>query len=65
MPVQACPACNRPTPRLGDSPDDRTLVDYYHCSECGHVWTTSKADGSIDTHITPLTKTKKTESPNR
>ena len=27
-------------------------MNYYRCEGCGHVWTTSKKDGSIVTHVT-------------
>jgi hypothetical protein len=31
-----------------------SIVNYYQCDVCGHVWTTSKADGSLVSHLRPL-----------
>ena len=57
MPTQPCPACHGPTTRRLDGASEDAYVNYYRCERCGHVWTTSKDDGSIVHHITPLTKT--------
>jgi hypothetical protein len=35
------------------------FVDRYQCPGCGHVWATSKTDGSFVKHITPLRKPRK------
>ena len=43
-------------------PSDFATVNYYRCEGCGHVWTTSKKDGSIVTHVTPLTKAPKKQA---
>jgi hypothetical protein len=59
VPHQPCPTCEKPTPRKLDGPSDFATVNYYRCEGCGHVWTTSKKDGSIVTHVTPLTKAPK------
>ena len=52
MPVQPCPACNRPTPRLLDFTSQLASVNYYQCDWCTHIWTASKEDGSLVTHVT-------------
>jgi hypothetical protein len=59
VPNQLCPTCEKPTPRKLDGPNDFATVNYYRCEGCGHVWTTSKKDGSIVTHVTPLAKAPK------
>ena len=59
MPVQPCPACARPTTRHLDFTSQYAHVNYYQCHGCGHIWTTSKKDGSIVSHVTPLTTNKK------
>ena len=41
MPVQPCPACNRPTPRLLDFTSQLASVNYYQCDWCTHIWTAS------------------------
>ena len=46
MPIQPCPACARAARRLDDSTKFAS-VNYYRCEGCGHVWTTSKEDGSV------------------
>jgi hypothetical protein len=61
MPVQPCPACAQPTPRLLDETSKSAHVNYYRC-DCGHIWTTSKETGDVVTHVTPLAKTTKTSS---
>ena len=54
MPVQPCPACSKPTPRRLDHTSEYAHVNYYRCEGCSHIWTTSKKDGSLVTHVTPL-----------
>ena len=53
VPIQQCPACGRPTPRLLERLSIDSFVNYYRC-ECGHVWTTSKTDALVVRHITSL-----------
>lgn len=54
MRVQTCPACNRPKPRFLDECSKDARVNYHRCEGCTHTWTTSKQDGSIIRHVTPL-----------
>ena len=56
MPTLSCPACDRPTARLLDETSKSAFVDYFICNACGHVWTTSKQNGSLVHHVTPLTR---------
>jgi hypothetical protein len=62
VPNQLCPTCEKPTQRKLDGPSDFATVNYYRCEGCGHVWTTSKKDGSIVTHVTPLAKAPKKQA---
>ena len=54
MPVQPCPACARLTTRHLDFTSQYAHVNYYQCEGCKHIWTTSKKDGALLTHVTPL-----------
>ena len=56
MPIQPCPACDKPTARLLDDASKLAVVNYYRCEGCGHVWTTHRDNGHILHHVTPLTK---------
>ena len=54
MPGQLCPACTRPAPRLIESTSKIAPVDYYECVFCSHIWTASKENGEVLSHVTPL-----------
>jgi uncharacterized Zn finger protein len=54
MPIQPCPACGQQTPRHLHETSKIAHVNYFRCDSCGHIWTTSKQDGSLVNHITPL-----------
>jgi len=41
MPHRTCPTCQRPG-RLLESASANSLVDYYRCDHCGHVWAHDK-----------------------
>ena len=56
MPTRSCPACDCPAPRLLDEISTSALVNYFICDACRHVWTTSKQNGSLVHHVTPLTR---------
>ena len=43
MPIRPCPVCGAMTPRLVDAIASHA-VWYYHCPNCGHVWTVKKDD---------------------
>jgi hypothetical protein len=34
--------------------DERRLVDYYRCGDCGHVWNVPKDPDAEPQHVTPL-----------
>src|SRR5262245_2454621 len=53
MPIQPCPACGRPTPRLLEEVSRHAIVKYYRCDSCGHVWTVHNTTGAVH-HVTPL-----------
>jgi hypothetical protein len=50
VPIHLCPVCAKPTPPLLDDTRKNAIVNYHRCS-CGHVWTTSKKDGSLVRHV--------------
>jgi rubredoxin len=54
MPTLICPRCEAETARALDYPSSFAHVNYYRCSQCGHVWTTPKSDPTNITHVTPL-----------
>jgi Zn-finger nucleic acid-binding protein len=49
-----CPACqSQAAPEL-ISDIKGAHVDYHHCPDCHHVWTTTKDGQRIVKHVTPL-----------
>ena len=59
MPKHSCPACGVETPRVIEAPTLFSLVNYYRCEHCGHVWTTDKNDHTkLIHHVTPLRERK-------
>ena len=55
MLFQACPVCGRQAPLQLEESSKQARLYYYRCG-CGHIWTTSKKDGSFVRHVTPLPK---------
>ncbi len=55
MPIQPCPECHTPAPRLLEALSNDAHVNYYRCQQCGHVWTLPK--GEIDAVPTAITYT--------
>jgi predicted RNA-binding Zn-ribbon protein involved in translation (DUF1610 family) len=43
MPQWTCPTCQRPG-RLLESASANSLVNYYRCDRCGHVWAHDKCN---------------------
>src|SRR5687768_8569337 len=58
LPTLVCPVCTKPTPRLLEESSKGAVVNYYRC-RCGHIWTVSKRDGSLVSHVTPLPSSRK------
>jgi transposase-like protein len=54
MPQMPCPVCGTTTPRLLEGISADAEVKYYRCPSCAHVWTVSKRDPSLITHVTPV-----------
>jgi hypothetical protein len=44
MPPRPCPLCGEPARLLADITTDFSVVDYYRCDPCGHVWWHPKND---------------------
>ena len=44
MVQRRCPLCGQPGRRLADVSKDFSVVDYYRCDPCGHVWWHRKHD---------------------
>jgi len=44
MTQRSCPLCGRPGRPVADISKDLSVVDYYRCDPCGHVWWHSKHD---------------------
>ena len=58
----ACPRCdNKYSPRLL-SASEMSVVTYYRCPECSHVWAVDKDKPSQIHHITPFDR-RSTEKP--
>jgi uncharacterized Zn finger protein len=56
MPSLRCPSCDKLAPRQLEESSRSDAVNYYRCSNCGHVWTIDKFNPAKVTHVTPLTK---------
>jgi len=41
MAHRTCPTCQQPG-RLLENASENSLVDYYRCDRCGHVWANDK-----------------------
>jgi uncharacterized Zn finger protein len=52
--ASSCPSCHSSAPNLLADLSKDADVNYYRCSACGHVWTTTKGDGVIVRHVTTL-----------
>ena len=48
-----CPSCDATTSTMLDHLSEGAVENYYRC-DCGHIWATSKRDGSVVTHALPL-----------
>ena len=53
MPSPLCPECETYTARQLERLSIDSLVDYYRCARCGHVFTTSKGTTDLLDHVTP------------
>ena len=53
MPAPPCPECEKDTTRQLESLSSDSLVDYYRCDDCGHVFTTRKGTTDVLNHVTP------------
>ena len=56
MPLQSCPACDRPAPRFLEGASSTAFVDYHLCEGCRHIWTTLRDTGALYTHVTRSSK---------
>jgi len=56
MPIRPCPVCGQQTPKYVHAglTDEYTVVTYYHCPGCAHVWSVDKREPAKVTHVTPL-----------
>ena len=63
MPIRLCPSCKAEMPRLLDQSSKDTLVWYYRCLVCGHVWAVDKLNGKTTRHVTPLPADTPPETP--
>ena len=61
MPVQACPAWCQQTPRHLDEASKSSVMRYYMCQHCGHIWTVNKRNPTIVTNVSPMPQ----KQPNR
>jgi hypothetical protein len=52
MPAPLCPECETHTTRQLMSLSIDSLVDYYRCDDCGHVFTTRKSTTDLLDHVT-------------
>lgn len=50
-----CPSCKSAGAQLLDMSSD-SLVNFYRCPECAHVWTMTKDNVIILRHVTSLAK---------
>ena len=55
MTGQLCAACGDHTEVQG-YPAISSVVDYYLCKKCGHIWAVYKTDPTIIDHFKPLPK---------
>ena len=53
MAICACPVCGRETPALPGLSVD-SIVFYFRCDGCRHIWTVNKVDPAKIDHVTPL-----------
>jgi len=51
--VILCPACDRETPPLSQL-SEASLVFYFRCDACRHIWTVDKDGSGHINHVTPL-----------
>jgi len=56
VPSLPCPACGKATPRLLEENNEDARANYYRC-DCGHIWSIHKQTGKLIAHVTPLTRT--------
>jgi len=52
MPAPLCPECETYATRQLERLSIDSLVDYYRCADCGHVFTTSKGTTDLLDHVT-------------
>jgi len=52
MPPPLCPECETYATRQLERLSIDSLVDYYRCADCGHVFTTSKGTTDLLDHVT-------------
>jgi endogenous inhibitor of DNA gyrase (YacG/DUF329 family) len=54
MPTRPCPECQHTAPRYLPASSDGSVMNYYRCPECGHVFMVpkDKPDGPPQ-HVTP------------
>ena len=55
MTSSCCPSCLSPQPTLLAVLSKDARVNYYRCSNCGHVWTIDRETGNVLHHVTALT----------
>jgi uncharacterized Zn finger protein len=55
MPHSQCPACGAKYVQWLAETSKDAYVDYYRCSDCGHVWSVPKGQADAEPrHVTPL-----------
>ena len=62
MPIRPCVACGVATTRLLDEASRHSIVWYYRCDACGHVWALHKDNGQVH-HVTPLERPETERAP--
>ena len=50
MPIRPCPKCPQATPKHLEASSKDAEVNYYRCSECGHVWHVPKDSPTATPH---------------
>jgi len=60
-----CPACASLIATPLESANRRPELDLHRCEGCNHLWATSKVNGRIVAHLTPLPRSTKTPPPAR
>jgi hypothetical protein len=51
--ISLCPVCGRETPPLPQL-SNTSMVFYYRCDACRHIWTVDKDGSGNVNHVTPL-----------